>query len=183
MRIILDPNFAAMIGAPTEFDAIVSTIADAVQCLKANFERFVSVASRLQFTIKVGYEEAGEEHLNKPISKRVQVMRFSVAPSGAGTVGRIVLGVALVGLAFVGGLPFLGMTGTQVGLLGGALLLQTIFGGQKSPKDQERDGRKSNVFDRPQQTVTEGGRIPIVYGVHLCGWTIISGKVTNYLTP
>jgi predicted phage tail protein len=180
MRIILDDGLAALIGAPTEFEAMVGTVAEAVSCLRANFDRWAAVLPRLHFRVTVGYDEASESDLQRPINRKVQVMRFSVVPSGSGTVGRIIAGVALVGLAFVGGIPFLGMTGTTAGLLGASLILGAIFGQQKSPQDQERDGRKSNVFSRPQQTLVEGGRIPIVYGVHLCGWTIISGRIKNY---
>ncbi len=181
MQIVLDDGLAALIGAPTEFDAAVTTVAEAVACLRANFERWAAVLPRLAFRVTVGYEEVGEGDLQRPISRKVRTMRFSIVPSGAGTVGKIIVGVALVGLAFVGGIPFLGISGTTSGLLGASLILGAIFGQQKAPKDQERDGRKSNVFSRPQQTLTEGGRIPVVYGVHLCGWTIVSARIRNYL--
>jgi predicted phage tail protein len=181
MQIVLDDGLAALIGAPTEFDAAVTTVAEAVACLRSNFERWAAVLPRLAFRVTVGYDEAGEGDLHRPISRKVRTIRFSIVPSGAGTVGKIIAGVALIGLAFVGGIPFLGMTGTTSGLLGASLILGVIFGQQKSPKDQERDGRKSNVFSRPQQTLTEGGRMPVGYGLHLCGWTIVSARIRNYL--
>jgi predicted phage tail protein len=119
--------------------------------------------------------------LLRPISKKVRTIKFTIVPSGSGTVGKIIAGVALIGLAFMGGIPMLGMSGLTAGLLGGSLILGAIFGQQKSPQDQEKDGKKSNVFSRPQQTLSEGGRIPVVYGVHLCGWTVVSARVRNYL--
>lgn len=181
MQIILDESLAALIGAPNEFEAMVGTVAEAVACLRANFERWAAIVPSLSFRVTVGYEDADEGALHKPISKKVKVMRFSIVPSGSGQMGKIILGVALIGLAFMGGLPFLGMSGMTTGLLGGALILGAIFGQQKDPASQEKDGKKSNVFSRPQQTVTEGGRVPAGYGVHLCGWTIVSAKATNYL--
>lgn len=181
MQIVLDEGLAALIGAPSEFDAAVSTVAEAVACLRANFDAFTAMLPSLAFRVTVGYDEAGEGDLHKPIAKKVRVMRFSIVPAGSGQVGKIILGVALIGLAFMGGLPFLGLSGTTAGLLGGALILGAIFGQQKDPAGQEKDGRKSNVFSRPQQTIQEGGRVPVVYGVHLCGWTIVSARATNYL--
>lgn len=181
MRIVLDEGLAALIGAPNEFEAAVSTVAEAVACLRANFDAFTAILPSLAFRVTVGYDDASEDDLHKPIAKKVRTMRFSIVPSGSGQMGKIILGVALIGLAFMGGLPFLGMSGMTTGLLGGALLIGALFGQQKDPAGQEKDGRKSNVFSRPQQTVQEGGRVPIVYGVHLCGWTIVSARATNYL--
>jgi predicted phage tail protein len=181
MQIVLDDGLAALIGAPTQFDAVAGTVAEAVACLRANFERWAAIVPRLNFAISVGYDEVGEGDLLRPISKKVRTIKFTIVPSGSGTVGKIIAGVALIGLAFMGGIPMLGMSGLTAGLLGGSLILGAIFGQQKSPQDQEKDGKKSNVFSRPQQTLSEGGRIPVVYGVHLCGWTVVSARVRNYL--
>jgi predicted phage tail protein len=181
MQIVLDQGLASLIDAPCEFTAAVSTVAEAVACLRANFDRFTAVLPSLCFRVTVGYDDAGEGDLHKPIARKVQIMRFSIVPSGSGQVGKIILGVALIGLAFMGGLPFLGMSGLTTGLLGGALLIGALFGQQKDPAGQEKDGRKSNVFSRPQQTLVEGGRMPVVYGLHLSGWTIVSARATNYL--
>jgi predicted phage tail protein len=178
---VLDQGLAALLDAPIEFDAAVRSVAEAVACLRANFDRWTAIVPTLCFRVTVGYEEAGEGDLHKPIASRVKIMRFSIVPSGSGQVGKIILGVALIGLAFMGGVPFLGMSGMTAGLLGGALLVGALFGQQKDPTGQEKDGRKSNVFSRPQQTITEGGRMPIVYGLHLCGWVIASAQVKNYL--
>jgi predicted phage tail protein len=182
MLIALDPRLAEMIGAPTEFEAVAETVAEAVACIAANFEPWKRVVSRLNFTVQVGRDFADESQLKSPISSKVRSIKFTIVPAGSGTVGKIVLGAALIGLGlFSGGIGFLGMSGTTTALLGGALILKAIFGGQKSPQDQERDGKKSNIFSRPQQTVTEGGRMPIVYGLHRCGWTIVSARVRNRL--
>jgi predicted phage tail protein len=182
MLICLDARLAELIGAPTEFEAVVDSVAEAVACLSANFTEWPRVAGRFNFTIQVGRDWADRSQLQSPISNQVQAIRFSISPAGSGSVGRIVAGVALIGLGlFSGGIGFLGLSGTTTALLGGALLLKAIFGVQKSPQDEERDGRKSDIFSRPQQTVTEGGRVQIVYGRHRCGWTIVSARVRNRL--
>lgn len=182
MLINLDPNLAELIGAPTEFEAIAETVSEAVSCIAANFEQWAKIVNRLNFTIQVGRDFADGSQLKSPISSKVRSIKFTIVPSGSGTTFKIIAGVALIGLGlFSGGIGFLGMSGTTTALLGGALLLKAIFGGQKSPQDQEKDGKKSNIFSRPQQTVTEGGRVPILYGLHRCGWTIVSARVRNRL--
>lgn len=165
----------------------VSSVAEAIAALKANFKDFANylfeASNRgVNYQIRVGYQEIGEEHLKCPIAKKVQSIRIMPVIAGAGAVGKIIAGVALIGAGFLtGGVGFLGLSSTSLFVTGGALLLQGIsalFSRQPSP--DSKDDKKSLVFGGTSSTtVKEGGRVPIIYGVALVGMYIISAKITT----
>jgi predicted phage tail protein len=79
----------------------VSSVAEAIAALKANFKGFAnylfeSANCGVNYQIRVGYQEIGEEHLKCPISKKVQSIRIMPVIAGAGAAGKIIAGVALV---------------------------------------------------------------------------------------
>ena len=163
----------------------VSSVAEAIAALKANFKDFANylfeAANRgVNYQIRVGYQEIGEEHLKCPIAKKVQSIRIMPIIAGAGATGKIIAGVALIGLAVAASFGVVGLLGVApltVGLTGGALLLQgisSLFSIQDSPSD-----RKSLVFGGTSTTVKEGGRLPIIYGVALVGMYVISVRITT----
>ena len=171
----------------------VSSVAEAIAALKANFKNFANylfeAANRgVNYQIRVGYQEIEEQHLKCPISKKVQSIRIIpiIAGSGANT-AKIILGVALIGLAGAASFGVVGLLGASpltVGLLGGSLLLGGIsglFNRQESPQD--RDDKKSLVFSGTSTTVKEGGRVPIIYGVALAGMYLVSAKITTSYQP
>ena len=161
----------------------VSSVAEAIAALKANFKNFANylfeAANRgVNYQIRVGYQEIEEQHLKCPISKKVQSIRIIpiIAGSGANTT-KIILGVALIGLAVATSSP-------TVALLGRSLLVSGIsglFNRQESPQD--RDDKKSLVFSGTSTTVKEGGRVPIIYGVALAGMYLVSAKITTSYQP
>jgi len=169
----------------------VSSVAEAIAALKANFKDFANylfeAANRgVNYQIRVGYQEIEEQQLKCPISKKVQSIRIIPVIAGAGAVGRIVAGVALIGAGFLTGgtATFLGLSSTSLFVTGGALLLggiSSLFSRQPSP--DSRDDKKSSVFGGTSTTVKEGGRVPIIYGVALVGMYIISAKITTSYVP
>jgi len=174
----------------SQITVAVSSVAEAIAALKANFKDFANylfeAAHRgVNYQIKVGYQEIGEEHLKCPIAKKVQSIRIMPVIAGAGAVGKIVAGVALIGAGFLtGGVGFLGLSSASLFLTGGALLLggiSSLFGRQESP--DAREDKKSLVFGGTSTTVKEGGRVPIIYGVALVGMYIISAKITTSYQP
>jgi predicted phage tail protein len=173
----------------TQITVDVSSVAEAIAALRANFKNFPSylfeAANRgVSYQIQVGYQEIGEEHLKCPITKKVRSIRITPVIAGAGTVGRIIAGVALLGLGLAG-VGFLGISATTLALTGGALLLlsgtSSIFSRQESPDVKEEQSKPSSlVFGGTSTTVKEGGRVPIIYGVALVGMYIISAKLRRF---
>lgn len=168
-------------------DVAVSSVAEAIAALRANFPGFAAylyeAAYRgVNYQIKVGYQEIDDTQLFSPICKSVKSIRIIPVIAGAGTVGRIVGGVALLGLGLTG-VGFLGISATTLALTGGAMLLggiSSLFGRQSSPDAKET--KKSLNFGSPSTTVKEGGRVPIIYGVVIAGMYLVSAKIVTYLT-
>lgn len=112
---------------------------------------------------------------------------------GSGGVGRIIIGVVLIVIAIVivvcfpvafAASGYLGMIG--VGLLVG-IGVSLISAGvsmmmNKPPTvksaDAEKDKKPSFLYNGIVNTIEQGGCVPIVYGRHMTGSTVISSGVT-----
>lgn len=178
----------------SEFEADVSSASDVINCLSANFPNFLaylaeSVERGIKFCVKAGYQELEEDELGRPISKAIQSFTITAIPQGAGgNFGKILLGVALIGAGFlsggIGGIGFLGLSSNTLILTGAAMLLQGVASllGQTKAPSEEQDGKKSLIFSGGSNTITEGGRMSIIYGRHRCGIVVLSARVFSYQT-
>jgi len=116
--------------------------------------------------------------------------------AGAGAVGRIIAGVALIAVsllfapagALAGGLftlgaqavPIIAGIGLSLALGGVAQLLTpvpSLYGSSSSGKDSDKDPRKSYSFSGIQQTSRQGVPVPIVYGEILVGSVVVSSGI------
>ena len=130
--------------------------------------------------------------------------RLIIAPviSGSGAVGRILLGVALIGLAFVSfggsvaaGSLFAGFAAGQGFALGSGILfslgLSMVFSGISSlltpPVKLENSETKiadSFLFDRATELTTQGQPVPVLYGRFWAGSPlVISSAITTQQVP
>jgi len=125
--------------------------------------------------------------------------RLIIAPiiAGSGTVGRILVGVALVALAFVPGVgtaiaagaakaafttvgSLLFSVGTSLVLTGIAALLTPAV---KTPSTNT-ERKDSYLFDRAAELTTQGNPVPILYGRFLTASPlIISSAITTQQVP
>ena len=174
------------------FLAAVDTAGEAVRFLIANFpgiEAHISEPGRY-YRVKVGDHAIDGEDLHGPVGGNA----ISIVPviGGAGAVGKILAGVALVALAiFVPGLG-LGLAGsivTSVGLLGGALILGGVSqlltptsriaqsSTNSGTMETELDPQKSYSFSGIQNTSRQGVPVPIVYGETIIGSVVISAGI------
>jgi predicted phage tail protein len=177
------------------FMAAVDTAAEAIRFLIANFpglEAHIGEPGRY-YRVQVGSDAIDADELHGPVGGNA----ISIIPvvAGAGAVGRIIAGVALVALAiFVPGLG-LGLAGslvTSVGLLGGALILGgvsqlltptptvSIGGGPQgstSTVETELDPQKSYSFSGIQNTSRQGVPVSIIYGETVVGSVVISAGI------
>lgn len=114
------------------------------------------------------------------------MFRIVPAVQGSKGIGKILLGIVLVGLSFIPGFAPLGFTalaGTAVntvGLLGAAL----IFGGVASMIAPSPNGAASTAtgpgstrFSQDVNTVVEGVPVPLVYGRVLAGSVVINSDI------
>ena len=169
------------------FKAVVSTPAEAVRFLLANFPELRALMREGQYMVSVGRNplELGTnpELLHYP-SASFETIRIVPVVAGAGAVGRIILGVALVAISFIPGFAawagptaYALITGVGASLvIGGIAQLLT-----PTPKlgTSENDPRRSYSFSGIQNVSRQGVPVPVIYGEVFTGSVIISAGINT----
>lgn len=180
----------------------VGTPAEAIRALCANNpgfrEHLVSSGERgVAYRCVVDRDLIDEERVSHPMSRN-----FSITPviHGAGKVGSIILGVALItaavalsgGFAAIGAggagfgatmgasVGFLGFTYANVAMIGLAITLGGISQLlAPTPKaGASADKTDNGYFDGPVNVTAQGGCVPLGYGRAIVGSMVISAGVT-----
>lgn len=161
------------------FQAEVASVAEAVRFLLANFPDLESELAQGHYRVSVGGYELDEKELHDPVGQ--QEIKIVPVISGAGAVGRIIAGVALIALSFflppVAGIA-LGTIAFGIGtslVLGGVAQLLTPV--PQTSITETKDPRKSYSFSGIQQTSRQGVPVPVVYGEILVGSVVISAGI------
>jgi predicted phage tail protein len=177
-----------------KFEAAVSSAAEAVRFLLANFPGLEPELARGHYRVSVGGYDLAEDELQHPSGS--QEIRIVPVITGAGGAGRVIAGVALIALTIATG----GFGGAAVGLFGAAapIALGTVglgigtslvLGGvaqllspvptmnASSMADTEKDPRKSYSFSGIQNVSRAGVPVPVVYGETIVGSVVISAGV------
>ena len=197
-KIKLYGQLAEFIGHK-EFEVKVNNLSQAISFLVNNFPEVEAYMNPKYYQVKVGNYDIGEDELDYPIGK--QDIHFIPAISGAGRgFGKILLGAAMIGLAFFiptpgvplinatsplqfgGGALFTGGTAIARGLayVGAALVLQGVSDllfPLPELDGMEEDPQVSFNFSGIQNTSRAGTQIPIVYGEILAGSVVISAAI------
>ena len=178
-------------------EADVATAAEAVRFLLANWPELEAHMSDQHYRVSIGTYDIDLEELHHPAG--AAPISFVPVVAGAGAVGRIIAGVALIALSFgiatlAAGAALAGTLsgfalqaiawGTQAGLLAGIGLAiggvaQLLSPVPKVPQgaDNQDDPRKSYSFSGVQNTSRAGTPVPIVYGETLVGSVVISAGI------
>ena len=175
-------RLARFLGQRT-FQAAVSSAAEAVRFLLTNFPQLEAHMSQQHYRVSVGGYALEEGELHHPSGQ--QVIRIVPVLTGAGAVGRILAGVALLSLSFIPGFAawagptaYALITGVGASLvLGGVSQLLTPVPKMPTGEDSAQDPRKSFSFSGVQQTSRQGVPVPICYGRTLVGSVVISAGV------
>ena len=181
-----------------EFEVKVDSIGRAVSFLINNFPGIEKYMSPKYYQVKVGNYEIGEDELHYPIGQKEDI-HFIPVISGAGRgVGKVLLGVALIGIAIAApGAGFLaqGSLGFGSTAVGGGFSLAATLGNigigltlmgvsemltplpPKRDFNSEEDPRLSYNFSGTQNTSRAGTPVPICYGEIITGSVVISGSI------
>jgi predicted phage tail protein len=165
-------------------EADVATAAEAVRFLLANWPELEAHMSDQHYRVSIGTYDIDLEELHHPAG--AAPISFVPVVAGAGAVGRIIAGIALVAFSLL--LPGVGAViggalMTKIGLLGGALILtgiaQLLTPTPRVPQgpDKQDDPRKSYSFSGIQNTSRQGVPVPIVYGETIVGSVVISAGI------
>jgi predicted phage tail protein len=161
-------------------EADVATAAEAVRFLLANWPELEAHMNDQHYRVSVGKYDLAAEELHHPAG--AAPISFVPVVSGAGAVGRIIAGIALVAIGlFVPGIGALGvqiLVGVGASLvLGGVAQLLTPTPRVAQGADTQDDPRKSYSFSGIQNTSRQGVPVPIVYGETVVGSVVISAGI------
>jgi predicted phage tail protein len=178
-----------------EFEIQVDSLAKAVSFLVNNFPQVEKYMNPQYYQVKVGNYAVDEEEIYHPIGQE-DIHIVPVISGAGGGMRKVLLGAALIGIAFATGGASLTKSGLvfEASRLGGAYLAQTfVYTGAflvlngvsemlfplPKPKEfkSEQDPQLSFSFSGTQNTSRAGTPVPIVYGEIVTGSVVISGAV------
>jgi len=181
-------RLARFLGRRT-FRAEVASAAEAVRFLLANFPQVEWHMADQHYRVSIGARALDAEELHEPAG----CSDIAIVPviGGAGAVGRVIAGVALVALSFIPGVGALGVSlllgvGASLALGGVAQLLTPVpkmagpgaasMGGMAKAADNN-DPRKNYSFSGIQNTTRSGVPVPVIYGEVIVGSVVISAGI------
>jgi predicted phage tail protein len=177
-KIKLYGKLAKFIGHRT-LEADVATAAEAARFLVANWPELEKHMADQHYRVSLGSYDLSEDELHDPAGR--QVIKIAPVVGGAGAVGKIIAGIALIALSFIPGIGALAVSlmitvGSSLVLGGVAQLLSPV---PRTPTgaDSEQDPQKSYSFSGIQNTSRAGVPVPIVYGETLVGSVVISAGI------
>lgn len=133
----------------------------------------------LAYEVFVGDWQIEEKHLDCP-NGGADITVIPVIMGSGGGLGKILLGVALIGIGIAsGGAGFLGLSSTSLLLAGGALLLSGLVG-SKQPKNDDKGVPNSLVFGNSTAVTKVGAAKPLAFGVILVSPIVISARIRTY---
>ena len=194
-KIKLYGNLAEFCGGQNEFEAVANTPADAIRFLAVNFKGLDKHMSEQFYQVKLANTPLDYEEILYPAG--YDEIKIIPVVAGSGNIGKILAGIALIGLgfAFSGGLtfgeflkaPLLKAGGgiswsALAGTLGMVLVLQGVVGlltPTPEVDDSEGDPRNSFSFSGIQNTARAGTAIPVIYGDVITGSIPVSARVVT----
>lgn len=168
----------------------ISTPAEAIRALSANFKDFAAFVSS-SHERNVGYrvlnmrEDVDLDHLHDPASYQLAIV--PVVAGSKNALASILLGTALIAAAFLTGGASLAATGITFSSLAG----QIVFGIGVSmalsgvaqllapvpPTPENSEDQNSYVFNGAVNTTSQGQPVPIGYGRMIVGSAVISSGI------
>lgn len=146
-----------------ELDLFVSSPKEAIIAINANFPGFSDYVSSnpeqlYKLTVSDGEKwEVEIDHSNNLFPCAGKIITIAPIAAGSGGLGKILMGVALLGIGIATG-------GTGLIIAGALALGQALFFGNPDSPDPEEDAKQSLVFSGQTTTTAEGNRIPIPCG-------------------
>ena len=193
-KVKLHGDLADFVGHK-ELEAVIHSTADAIRFLICNFPKVEAYMASRYYKVLVSKEEITKEEITYPVGKG-EVSIVPVITGAGGNTGKIIAGVALIGIAVAtggtalmfGAGGFSAATGSSIGFsvvagnMGAFLLLSGVSGlltPQQQPEDFEndQDPRISFRFNGVQNTTRAGTSVPLVYGEAITGSVVISAGI------
>ncbi len=190
------------LGGQGTFELDVFNAAEAIKALCANFvgldKWFIdSGDDGIAYKVLLGENEVGEDNIEDLLYPWSEKEVFHITPVLAGSGGRwgrIIGGIALIGIGIASGgatwagMGFIGSTaGTfSMAALAGNIGIALVLGGiaemltpvPKEPPDSRK--LQSYSFSGIEQTTSQGGPVPIIYGKCFVGSAVLSAGLDTF---
>lgn len=183
-KIKLYGRLAKFIGKRV-LEADVASAAEAVRFLLANFPELERHMADQHYRVSVGGFDLAEEEIHYPVGQ--EPIKIIPVVAGAGAVGRIIAGIALIALSFAIIPLGIAAAGSGIATLVGGIGASLVLGGIAqllSPvptlptgAGSDKDPRKSYSFSGIQNTSRQGTPVPIVYGETVVGSVVVSAGI------
>lgn len=166
------------------FRAEIASAAEAIRFLVANYPEIERHMADQYYRVSLADRDLALEEIDEPCGQ--QVIKIVPVIQGAGAVGRVLAGVALIaasifipGSALIFGTAVKGLVfGIGASLaLGGVAQLLTPVPVIPQGSDSPNDPRKNYSFSSIQNTSRQGTPVPIIYGEMIVGSVVISAGV------
>ena len=191
-KIKLYGELAKFLGQKT-FEAEVHSAAQAIRFLVVNFPQLEKHMADRYYKIAIDNWELEEKELHYPNGQEDIKIIPVVGGEGGRGIGRVLLGAALIGGAFlinpalsfsfksgVTGFASAGALTQAVVYTGGSLILSGVADMLTPvPKitEQEQDPRLSFNYSGIQNTSRAGVAVPVIYGTTMVGSVVISAGI------
>lgn len=175
-KIRLYGSLAKFVGARV-LEADISTAAEAVRFLAANFEGLEQHMADKHYRV-ITHTSLTTDELHDITN--VETIKIVPVVAGSGPVGRILAGIALIAISFF--VPFVAPILFGLGaslVLGGVAQLITPVPKIAQGEDSVSDTKRSYNFSGIQQTSRAGTPVPLVYGKTLVGSVVISAGISD----
>lgn len=168
----------------------VDSVGETIAALQANFPRFASAIRKGFYKIVLGKTvrqglTLRENQLGVSLGNRAIHIIPTVQGRKNGGLGKVVAGIALIGLSMMTGGAMgalmatsfgTGTVGAMVGSMGMAMAISGVAS-MVAPEQKAEDRKESFTMSGPVSTVREGNIVPIAYGEVVTGGYMISGSV------
>ena len=189
-KIKLYGELAKFLGQKT-FEAEVHNAAQAIRFLVVNFPQLEKHMADRYYKVAINDWELDEKELHYPNGQEDIKIIPVVGGEGGRGLRSVLIGAALIGLAFVAGpAGFMTATGSKVTAgtviaksavyVGASLVLQgvaTMLTPVPTVSEREQDPRLSFNFSGIQNTSRAGVAVPVIYGEVLTGSVVISAGI------
>lgn len=177
-------DLAAQFGKDHRF--AVDTIGEVIDALRANYPKFSAAIREGFYKVVLGKSKSNGLALTEKQAERVKIGNRAVhiIPTvqgrGRGGLGKIIAGIALIGLSIFTGGALLGPLASYAGNIGAMGAAMTLNGVATliSPQQEAGDDKKSYTMSGPVSNLREGNIVPIVYGKVVTSGYMISGQIT-----
>jgi predicted phage tail protein len=159
-----------------EWSLSVRSPVEAIRAIAAQSPGFVDYLNTEQ-----AYEVIVDNGDDFVLDSRIQ-QSMTICPhiAGSGAVGRIILGVALLGASLLIPGAILGVSSTTIGLFGASMILGGITQLLSPQEQNDSEGKESFLYDASGVSrAVQGAPVPLLYGDRIFAPVPISVVVDN----